>query len=91
MTQLYTPEERKAERFKRVCEGKRTYEDYREAHKEAKRLRKKHQMKMRPYECLEFCGKWHLGHNRHGGQKVYLELQEIVDFQREHGYKTEAL
>lgn len=82
---LFTPEERKAERFKRVCQGKRKYETEAEAHAEGKRLRKRFKMKMRVYHCLEFCGLWHLGHNRTGGRVLIRELTEIVAFQREHG------
>lgn len=83
---LFTPTERKEERRKRVCLGKRVYETEAEAHAEAKRLRKSHKMKMQAYECKEFCQKWHLGHNRKGGQKLFLELTELVSFQEKHGY-----
>lgn len=82
---LYTTEERKAERFKRVCQGKRAYETEHEAHVEGKRIRKTHKIRMRVYECLEFCHKFHLGHNRTGGRKIFRELNELVDFQRKHG------
>lgn len=82
----YTPEERKAERRARACTGKRVFDTYEQAHNEAKRLRKRFKMKMRAYHCKEFCGNYHIGHNRHGSRKTYLELQEVVDHQREYGH-----
>ncbi len=83
---LYTTEERQAERFKRVCQGKRYWLTEDEAHAEQKRLRKQFKMRMRVYHCGEFCGNYHLGHNRTGGRVLYRELTEIVAFQKEHGY-----
>jgi hypothetical protein len=82
---LFTPEERKAERYTRVCQGKRIYNTEEEAHAEGKRLRKRFKMKMRVYHCQEFCGNYHLGHNRTGGRVLIRELVELVDFQRKHG------
>lgn len=82
---LYTAKERKAERFSRVCSGKRKYETEEDAHAEAKRLRKRLKMKMQPYFCSEFCQLWHLGHNRKGGKRIFLELTELVSFQRKYG------
>ena len=88
---LFTPEVRKTERYKRVCLGKKAYSSEAEAHAESKRIRKRHKIRMRVYHCTEFCGLWHLGHNRTGGRVLVRELEEIVAFQKQYGYKTEAL
>lgn len=81
----YTEEQRTTERFNRACKGKRIFETKVDAKAEARRLRKRFSMKMKAYHCSEFCGKYHLGHNRHGNQKTYLELVEIVDHQKRYG------
>lgn len=82
---LYTEEQRKLERYNRVCKGKRVFDTEEQAQREAKRLRKSFKMRMRAYRCLEFCGNYHLGHNRHGNQKLFLELTEIVAYQKQYG------
>lgn len=88
---LFTPEERKTERYSRVCLNKRAYQTEAEAHAEGKRIRKRHKIRMRVYQCKEFCGLYHLGHNRTGGRVLIRELEEIVSFQEKYGYKTETL
>jgi len=83
---LYTTEERTAERFGRSCKGKRSWPTEAEAHAEQKRLRKQFKMRMKAYHCIEFCGQYHLGHNRTGSKRLYLELNELVAYQKQYGY-----
>ena len=83
--QPYNQRVRRAERLNRMCSGKRKFASRTMAEVEAKRIRKKTKTKMGPYYC-EFCTYWHLGHNRRGAQRLFLELTELVEFQKQYGY-----
>ena len=82
---LYDKRARKTERYNRVCRGKKKFASKSLAEAEAKRIRKKTKTKMIAYYDEEFCTYWHLGHNRHGSQKLFLELTELVEFQKQYG------
>lgn len=49
--------------FNTACLNKRKYDTWREAKNEAKRLKKRHGMHLKVYECL-WCAHFHLGHDR---------------------------
>jgi len=83
---LYDKRARRAERYNRVCKGKRKFASKTLAENEAKRIRKKTKTKMIVYYCEEFCTYWHMGHNRQGSQRLFLELTELVEFQKQYGY-----
>lgn len=68
-----------------MCSGKRKFASKSIADAEAKRIRKKTKTKMKSYYC-EFCTWWHLGHDRHGSQRLFIELSELVEFQKQYGY-----
>lgn len=83
--QPYNQRARRTERYNRMCLGKRKFASKSLAEAEGKRIRKKNKTKMIAYYCEEFCTYWHLGHNRTGSQKLFLELTELVNYQRQYG------
>lgn len=78
--------ERELERYNRSCKNKKVFLTEEEAKAFNKQSRKKYKARTQVYKCIPFCGKYHIGHVRKGSNRFFLELTEIVAYQKDHGY-----